>query len=53
MWLALFALTLAGWGAGIATDYTLGGMIHLLLPSSLAAVVIDLVVRRPVAPEDP
>jgi hypothetical protein len=52
MLMALFLVTLAGWGAGVATDYTLGGMIHLLLPSSLAAAVIDLIVRQPVAPED-
>jgi Family of unknown function (DUF5670) len=52
MLLALFAVTLAGWGAGIATDYTLGGMIHLLLPSSVAAAVIDVIVRQPGVQED-
>ncbi|MCL4813859.1 MAG: hypothetical protein KJ061_15320 [Vicinamibacteraceae bacterium] len=52
MLLALFVLTLGGWGAGIATDYTLGGMIHLLLPSSFAAAIIDLVVRQPARSED-
>jgi len=37
------------WALGIATSYTLGGLVHVLLVLALAVIVVNLIRgRRPV-----
>ena len=37
------------WGLGLATSYTLGGLVHVLLVLALAVIVVNLIRgRRPV-----
>ena len=37
------------WGLGLATAYTMGGMIHVLLILAIVAVVARLIMGRRVA----
>ena len=43
------ALLMLLWGLGIATSYTFGGFIHLLLILSLLAFIARIAEGRPVA----
>jgi len=36
------------WGLGLATTYTAGGLIHILLVLAVIAVVVRLIQGRPV-----
>lgn len=45
----IFVILLVLWLLGIATSYTLGGFIHLLLVIALVVLLIQLITgRRPV-----
>jgi Family of unknown function (DUF5670) len=45
--IALVLLVL--WGLGMATSYTLGGLIHLLIVLAVIAVVYQLITGRRIA----
>jgi len=45
----IFMILLALWVFGLATSYTFGGLIHLLLLVALAVVVIRLLQGRRIA----
>jgi len=46
----ILVLLLIMWGLGMATSYTLGGFIHILLILALAVVLIRVIQgRKPVA----
>jgi len=45
----IFMILLALWVFGLATSYTFGGFIHLLLLVALAVVVIRLLQGRRIA----
>ena len=36
------------WGLGLATTYTAGGLIHILLVLAVIAVIVRLIQGRPV-----
>ena len=38
------------WGLGLATSYTIGGFIHILLVLAVVAVVVRLIQGRRVLP---
>jgi hypothetical protein len=45
----LFVILLVMWALGMASSYTLGGFIHILLVLALVSVVIQVIQgRRPV-----
>ncbi len=46
MWMTAFGLLIALWLFGLATAYTLGGFIHLLLLLAIAAVLIRIIEGR-------
>ncbi len=46
---AIVVILLVLWALGMATAYTLGGMIHLLLVVALVVVVVRLMQGRRVA----
>ncbi len=43
---AIVVILLVLWALGLATSYTLGGLIHLLLVIALVVVVIRLIQGR-------
>ncbi len=46
----IFVILLVMWALGLATSYTLGGFIHLLLLLAIAVVLIRVIQgRRPLA----
>jgi len=46
----IFVILLVLWALGLATSYTLGGFIHLLLLLAIAVVLIRVIQgRRPLA----
>jgi len=42
----LAVVLLVLWGLGLATSYTLGGLIHILLVLAVVAVVVRLIQGR-------
>jgi hypothetical protein len=46
MLMLLFALLLTFWLLGIASSYTLGGFIHVLLVLAIAAVLVRIIQGR-------
>ena len=42
----IFIILLAMWALGLATSYTMGGFIHLLLPAALVVMVIRVMQGR-------
>ena len=45
----IFIILLALWALGLATSYTMGGLIHLLLAVALVVMVIRLIQGRRIA----
>ena len=45
----IFAFLVALWLLGVATSYTMGGFIHILLVLAVLIVVIRLLQRRRIA----
>jgi hypothetical protein len=45
----IFIILLALWALGLATSYTMGGLIHLLLAVALVVMVIRLIQGRSIA----
>ena len=43
---ARFSVTGHGWGVGLATSYTLGGFIHVLLIVAVIAVLVRVITGR-------
>ncbi len=43
---AIVLILIVLWFLGIVTDYTLGGLIHILLVAALAALIVRLLQRR-------
>jgi hypothetical protein len=46
MFWALILVLLVLWAAGLATAYTLGGLLHLLLVAALVLLIVQLVQGR-------
>ena len=44
----LAVIFLALWGLGLATAYTMGGFIHVLLIVAAIAIVVRVIAGRPV-----
>jgi len=44
LWILAVVLALF-WAIGLATSYTLGGLIHVLLAAAVAAVVVQVMAR--------
>jgi len=42
----IFVVLLVMWALGLATSYTLGGFIHILLLLAIASVLIQLIQGR-------
>lgn len=43
---AVAVLLVVIWGVGLATSYTMGGLIHVLLVLAVIAIVVRLVLGR-------
>lgn len=48
IWLVVVVLTVL-WVVGLATSYTMGGLIHLLLAVAVVAVLVRIILGRRVA----
>lgn len=46
MFWALILVLLVLWAVGLATAYTLGGLLHLLLVAALVLLIVQLVQGR-------
>jgi hypothetical protein len=46
----IFVLLVVLWALGLATSYTMGGFIHLLLLLAVAVVLIRLIQGRKILP---
>ncbi len=43
---ALAVVLVVLWGAGLATTYTMGGLIHVLLALAIIAVLVRVILGR-------
>ena len=48
IWVVVVALVVL-WGVGLATAYTMGGLIHVLLALAIVAVLVRVILGRRVA----
>lgn len=46
----LFVILLVLWALGLATSYTLGGLIHLLLVLAIVVVLVRVIQGRKILP---